>query len=165
MSISFADVVAPFGRGASGMVGCGADVNPSDSGLTSAPESTSLRRPRPRGAVKAYIGQMAPTSTKVRAREAARRTLLQRKEELDAEKRRRDERETDLATDFLLGSQDRDTARAAERDAEVAMGRAVDALVTDLRLQYARLADLLGQPESELKRLRQLAIEATRDGS
>ncbi|UVS80596.1 hypothetical protein [Actinokineospora sp. UTMC 2448] len=104
---------------------------------------------------------MPATSTKVRAREDARKALLQRKEELDAEKRRRDERETELATDFLLGSQDRDTARAAEHAAEVEMGRAVDALVSDLRLQYARLADLLGQPESELKRLRQLALEAT----
>jgi hypothetical protein len=102
---------------------------------------------------------MPPTSTKVKARQAAREKLEKRKEKLDAEQRLRDIRETDLAADFLISQGDRDAARRAQQEAEIAMGKAVDCLITELNLRYSRLAELLDQPEVELKRLRQAVLE------
>lgn len=87
---------------------------------------------------------------------------MQRKVELDAERRRKDELEVEYATDFQVALADRAAAREAERVAEVAMGRAVDRLIGQLRLPYDRVAELCRSEVKELQRLRQLAGEADR---
>ncbi|WP_431904534.1 hypothetical protein [Amycolatopsis thermoflava] len=102
------------------------------------------------------------TRSSPRKREAIRRQTLQRKVELDAERRRRDELEVEFATDFQVALVDRAAARDAERAAEVAMGGAVDRLIGQLRLSYDRVAELCQAEVKELQRLRQLAAETAR---
>lgn len=102
---------------------------------------------------------MSRTSSKFKAREAARRIALERKQVEDAEQRQRDEQETELVTDFLLEGEDREQAQMAVNDIEVRMGKTVERLVGDLRIPYTRAAKLLREPEPELKRLRQLASD------
>jgi hypothetical protein len=84
---------------------------------------------------------------------------LERQQELNAERRRRDERELELAAEFAVLSEDCDAARAALTAAEVAMGRVVDGLIGELRVRYPRAAQLLQVPEEELRRLRLLSSE------
>ncbi|MGW4591956.1 hypothetical protein ACWEKJ_31950 [Amycolatopsis thermoflava] len=102
------------------------------------------------------------TRSSPRKREAIRRQTLQRKVELDAERRRRDELEVEFATDFQVALADRAAAQEAERGAEVAMGGAVDRLIGQLRLSYDRVAELCQVEVKELQRLRHLAAEAAR---
>jgi hypothetical protein len=104
---------------------------------------------------------MAGTTTKVRGRAAARRNALQRQQKLNAERARRDEQELDLAADFAVASGEADVARAAVRAAELALGRVVDSLIGGLRIRYERAAVLLDTAEDELRRLRQIATDAT----
>jgi hypothetical protein len=102
---------------------------------------------------------MTATSTQVRRRSAARRTVLARQEKLNAERRRRDDQELDLAADYAVLSEECDAARAAVHAAELALGRLVDTLIGELRIRYDRAAQLLDTPEDELKRLRQAATD------
>jgi len=122
-------------------------------GDVSAVELQSGRTGRYRG----YCGCMTTTTTRIKAREAARRIIQERKHALDAEKRRRDQAETDLAVDFHVQSEAREAARRAENAAEVDMGNVIDKLLGELQITYSRAAKLLGQPVDELRRLRQLA--------
>lgn len=95
------------------------------------------------------------TSATVRRRQQARKEALRRKEKVDAAARRRDERETDLVTDFLVGGQERHAA-------ELFMGKATDALISELKVPFERAAELLGADVAELKRLRRLAVDSRR---
>ena len=106
---------------------------------------------------------MTATTTRIRAREVARRTVQERKHALDAELRRRDQAETDLATDFEVGCEAREAARRAEIAAEVDLGTIIDKLVGELQITYTRLSKLLDQPVEELRRLRQLAVRNTNE--
>ncbi|ALG06319.1 hypothetical protein [Kibdelosporangium phytohabitans] len=103
---------------------------------------------------------MARTSAKIRAREVKRRTALERKFTEDAAQRQRDEQETELVTDFLLDIDEQEQAQVALRQVEIRLGRTVEQLVGGLRITYTRASNLLCAPEQELKRLRQLAIDA-----
>jgi hypothetical protein len=101
------------------------------------------------------------TTTQVRQRAAARRDALARQQKLNEERQRRDEQELDLAADFAVFSEECETARAAVRAAELALGRIVDTLIGGLRIRYERAAQLLDTTEDELKRLRQVATGGT----
>lgn len=109
------------------------------------------------GAAIGSVEAMTRTTTRVKGRDAARKRVLEKKDKLDAERRRREEQETDLAADFFLGCDDRERALAAVQAAEVKMGRVIEEMVGSLRLPYSRLVDLFELPETELKRMRQLA--------
>jgi hypothetical protein len=104
---------------------------------------------------------MTATSTQVRQRSAARRTVLARQQKLNEERQRRDEQELDLAAEFAVLSEECAAARAAVHAAELALGRVVDTLIGGLRIRYDRAAQLLDTAEDELKRLRQVAADAT----
>jgi hypothetical protein len=99
-----------------------------------------------------------------RRREAARRDTLKEKEILDAERRRKDEQETDYGIDFRIYKAEREDARNAVDNAEIAMGRAVHGLIGDLGIAYTRASKLLAEKPDELKRLRKLATDATEPG-
>lgn len=94
-------------------------------------------------------------------RTTARKAILDRKQRLDAEQRRREERETDLATDYLLACVERDRARETLRRSEAKIGHVIDTMLDELGVSYPRLTELLELSEPELKRLRKLAHEAT----
>jgi hypothetical protein len=105
---------------------------------------------------------MSPaTSVQVRRRQAMRRDALERQRKLNAERRRRDEAEVDLAADFAVWHEECAAARDAVRAAESAMGRVVDRMIGELRVRYPRAAQLLEVTEDELRRLRQLAADPT----
>jgi hypothetical protein len=85
---------------------------------------------------------------------------LERQRKLNEDRRRRDEEEIDLAADFALHADNLAAAREAVHAAELAMGRLVDTLIGEWRVRYPRAAQLLDQPEDELRRLRQLAADS-----
>jgi hypothetical protein len=107
---------------------------------------------------------MSPaTSAQVRQRQAARRNALERQQQLNEERRRRDELEIELAADFALSYEESRAAQEAVAAAELAMGRLIDRMVGELRVRYQRAAQLLEVPEDELRRLRQLATDAAQN--
>jgi hypothetical protein len=93
-------------------------------------------------------------------RATARKAVLERKERLDAEQRRREDRETDLATDYLLACVERDRARETLRRSEAKIGHVIDTMLDELGASYPRLTELLELSEPEIKRLRKLARES-----
>ena len=108
------------------------------------------------------VEAMSPaTSAQVRRRQAVRRDALQRQQKLNEERRRRDEVEVELAADFALLNQEATAAQEAVIAAELAMGRVVDRMISELRVRYPRAAQLLEVSEDELRRLRHLAAEST----
>lgn len=103
---------------------------------------------------------MSPTtSAQVKRRETARKTALARQDSLDEQRRRRDQQELDMAVAFMEAQDDRTHAEQAIHAAEIRMGQAVDTLIGELRISYARAAQLLARPVAELRRLRHLATE------
>ncbi|KAA2245901.1 hypothetical protein F0L68_41090 [Solihabitans fulvus] len=103
---------------------------------------------------------MSPrTAALTQAKEAARARKARADHEAEDARRRRDAAELAAGTEFEVHRLARGEVRRAERDCEVAMGRAVLALL-ELDNTVERVAELTGQDAKEVRRLRALAAEA-----
>lgn len=95
---------------------------------------------------------MTQTSKRLTARAAAR----QRQAKANEEQRHHEQTELDRATDFELARMRRDNAAATVVAYEIEMARQIGILV-GLGNSVTRVAELIGEPEPEIKRLRKLA--------
>jgi hypothetical protein len=100
------------------------------------------------------LGRALVTTTSKRL--AARATARQRQAKANEDQRHREQTELDRATDFEVARMRRDNAAATVIAHEIEMGRQVDILL-GLGNSVQRVAELIGEPEPEIKRLRKLA--------
>lgn len=102
---------------------------------------------------------VARTSKRLAARAAAR----QRQAKANEDQRQREHIELEHATEFEVARLRRDSAAATVVAHEVEMARKVDILLA-LGNPVTRVAELTGEPEAEIRRLRKLAENAGQDG-